>query len=72
VVLTIEDAIAASRISFGPVRVTRRSRCDREERASFPASSQSAAWNTSIWKRGARSWLDETGGMAVECSTQPR
>ncbi len=71
-VLTIEDAIAASNFHSGPVRVTRGDPSVIEKSALQFSGELAIGGQEHFYleTQSAISWLDETGGMAVECSTQ--
>jgi len=71
-VLTIEDAIAASSFHSGPVRITRGDP-SVIERSKVRVSGElfiGGQEHFYLETQCAISWLDESGGVAVECSTQ--
>ena len=71
-VLTIEDAIAASSFHSGPVRITRGdpSVIERSEVRVSGELFIGGQEHFYLETQCAISWLDESGGVAVECSTQ--
>ena len=71
-VLTIEDAIAASSFHSGPMRITRGDpsvieRSDVQVSGELSIGGQEHFY---LETQCAISWMDESGGVAVECSTQ--
>ena len=71
-VLTIEDAIAASSFHSGPVRITRGdpSVIERSEVRVSGELFIGGQEHFYLETQCAISWMDESGGVAVECSTQ--
>src|SRR5665213_1075113 len=71
-VLTIEDAIAASSFHSGPVRITRGDPTviERSEVQVSGALFIGGQEHFYLETQCAISWIDESGGAAVECSTQ--
>ena len=71
-ILTIEDAIAASSFHSGPVRVTRGDPSVIEKSALQFSGELSIGGQEHFYleTQCAIAWMDETGGVAVECSTQ--
>ena len=71
-VLTIEDAIAASSFHSGPLRITRGdpSVIEQSELQFSGELFISGQEHFYLETQCAISWMDETGGVAVECSTQ--
>ena len=71
-VLTIEDAIAAESFHSGPVRITRGDPSAMERSALQFSGELKIGGQEHFYleTQCAISWMDETGGIAVECSTQ--
>jgi xanthine dehydrogenase large subunit len=71
-VLTIEDAIAAGSFLSGPVRITRGGPSVMERSALQFSGELNIGGQEHFYleTQCAISWIDETGGVAVECSTQ--